>query len=109
MSGAALIAGITVAIHYGLPLIEAIAPPLLQLPRANAEAVILQELDAYQGFAARKDKVGMMAARVRVVGESPTLRPAVADLLPPLWSCRTQWQCDTTVALIKSEIHRGQK
>lgn len=109
MSSAALIAGITIALHYGLPLVEAIAPPLLQLPQANAEAVLLQELDSYQDFAARKSKVGMMAIQVRVAAQSPSFRPAVNDLLPPLFACQTQFECSLAAALIKSEIHRGQK
>ena len=106
MTSAALIAAITLAAHNGLPLVEAMAPPLLQLPQANAEAVLLQELNTYRNFAARKNNVGMTAIRVHITGQSSAFRPAVNDLLAPLFACRTPFECSLATALIKAEIHR---
>lgn len=100
MSSAALIAGITVAIHYGLPMIEAIAPPLLQLPQARVEQTFIRELDLYRNTAPKY----RAPAQAQLILLAP---PQVVDLLPPLWQCSTRFECSLAIALIKSRIHEG--
>ncbi len=104
MAGPAIVAILGLALHGAGPATGALAA-LVPSPQARAENILLDELAFHHELTARGDKAGLRALHIRIAGQIPAMRPAVADLLPPLWSCRG-WQCDIAVALIKSEIHR---
>jgi hypothetical protein len=102
MSSAVLAIAATFAVHILGPVILQEAPALLSLPEAREEVVFLRELEVYR-HAASKYRT---ASQAQLIVHAPA---HVADLLPPLWSCRTRFECDLSIALIKSEIHRGQQ
>ena len=103
MTGALIAAIVSGAIQFGLPAIGA----LLNVESSVADEVLAQELDAYRKYRFAPDQGPASRLRAALARQVPLVKPAIADMLSPVFSCRTPWQCDMAVALAKSKIHEG--
>lgn len=65
------------------------------------EAPIVARLESYRACEDQKCRSRQRRVIVRLDGALP--KPA-RELLPPLWSARSRWQRDLTVALIESKL-----
>ena len=77
---------------------------LAALEQSGSERALLSELETYRIFARDHNATGRTAVQVNVAKLSASLSPRLQRLLPPVWSCRTPWQCDLAVALVEREL-----
>ncbi len=108
MAGAAILAIALSALHLAGPTLLREVPALLAAREADMPAArLVDELSLYRAFFASRDNRAMTRLRLAIVQQSPALPRKVRAALTPLWSARTRWQLELSIALIETQIETG--